>query len=119
MYDLNSWFQSSPMVNTNLGWLADQDQVDLFENLDSLWYQAKIFELIVWINRNIEEKEWIRELSWLKRSSGLNRSKFCNGLTGLSSFDLLRASCTVLLCFVGPWLLSSPCAHNLVTGLFA
>ena len=69
MYDLNSWFQSFPLVNTNIGWVADQDQdqVDLFENLDSLSdqeNQEKIFDSIAWINCNIEEKEWTRELSW-------------------------------------------------------
>ena len=69
MYDLNSWFQSFPLVNTNIGWVADQDQVDLFENLDSLSdqeNQEKIFDSIAWINCNIEEKEWTRELSWSK-----------------------------------------------------
>ena len=69
MYDLNSWFQSFPIVNTHIGWEADQDQVDLFENLDSLSEpenQEKIFDSIAWINCNIEEKEWTRELSWSK-----------------------------------------------------
>ena len=69
MYDLNSWFDSFPIVNTDIGWPADQDQADLFTNLDSLALptkQEKLYRSIAWINCNIEEQEWTRELSWSK-----------------------------------------------------
>ncbi|GFH44994.1 hypothetical protein CTEN210_01468 [Chaetoceros tenuissimus] len=68
-YDLNSWFESMPMVNPDLGWKSDQDQLDLFANLDALAVlenQEKIFDSVAWINRHIEEKEWTRELDWSK-----------------------------------------------------
>ncbi|GFH50753.1 hypothetical protein CTEN210_07229 [Chaetoceros tenuissimus] len=68
-YDLNSWFESMPMVNPDLGWRSDQDQLDLFANLDALVElenQEKIFDSVAWINCNIEEKEWTRELDWSK-----------------------------------------------------
>ncbi|GFH56616.1 predicted protein [Chaetoceros tenuissimus] len=68
-YDLNSWFESMPMVNPDLGWRSDQDQLDLFANLDALAVlenQEKIFDSIAWINHHIEEEEWTRELDWSK-----------------------------------------------------
>ena len=65
-YDLNSFFEQFPLVE-NGAWDANQDTLNLFESLDQLTdqdVQEKIFETVVWINTEVNEPEWLRELVW-------------------------------------------------------
>ena len=66
MYDLNSFFEQFPKVKMGT-WDPNQDTIDLFENLDELTdptLQEEIYEAIAWINTEVDEPEWKRELTW-------------------------------------------------------
>ena len=66
-YDLNSFFEQFPLVNVVNGWDPNQETIDLFENLDRLTdrdLQDEIYDTITWINTEVDEPEWKRELVW-------------------------------------------------------
>ena len=66
MYDLNSFFEQFPKVQLGT-WNPNQETIDLFENLDELTdskLQDEIYEAIAWINTEVDEPEWKRELTW-------------------------------------------------------
>ena len=65
-YDLNSFFEQFPVVENGV-WDDDQDTINLFESLDQLTDQSiqeSIFETVIWINTEVNEPEWLRELVW-------------------------------------------------------
>ena len=65
-YDLNSFFEQFPLVENGI-WMDDQDTLNLFESLDQLTdqdIQERIFEAVIWINTEVNEPEWLRELVW-------------------------------------------------------
>lgn len=66
MYDLNSFFEQFPLVENGV-WDANQETLNLFESLDQLTdqdIQERIFESVIWINTEVNEPEWLRELVW-------------------------------------------------------
>ena len=66
MYDLNSFFESFPLVENGV-WEDDQETLNLFESLDQLTdqeMQERIMETVIWINTEVNEPEWKRELVW-------------------------------------------------------
>ena len=65
-YDLNSFFEQFPVVENGV-WEDDQETLNLFESLDQLTdqtIQESIFETVIWINTEVNEPEWLRELVW-------------------------------------------------------
>ena len=65
-YDLNSFFEQFPLVH-NGTWDPNQNTLNLFDSLDQLTdldVQEQIFETVVWINTEVNEPEWLRELVW-------------------------------------------------------
>ena len=66
MYDLNSFFESFPLVENGV-WEDDQETLNLFESLDQLTdqeMQERIMETVIWVNTEVNEPEWKRELVW-------------------------------------------------------
>ena len=65
-YDLTSFFEQFPVVENGV-WDDDQDTINLFKSLDQLTdqkIQESIFETVIWINTEVNEPEWLRELVW-------------------------------------------------------
>ena len=65
-YDLNSFFEQFPLVHSGT-WDPNQNTLNLFDSLDQLTdldVQEQIFETVVWINTEVNEPEWLRELVW-------------------------------------------------------